>query len=376
MYPDQTPKNNLMKILIVDTYYPEFLLKIYQDHPEYRHKSYKEQKIWLENFLFGTANFYSKNLRPQGIEAQEIIADNSYLQKQWAKEHHSNTLSLPKIPLLSQIINKYELFRILKKQIQEEKPDVLYFQNLAFCDPLTLHQLKKQVKLLVGQIACPLPPAPFVKAFDLILTSFPHFVEKIQKLGPKSEYFKIGFEASVIDEVSHITTKEYDVVFIGGFAGVHTFGTKTIEKLAQHTPIDIWGYGIESLASDSPIRKKYHGQAWGRQMYEIIKKAKICVNRHSTASEGYANNMRLYETTGLGTLLLTDQKKNISELFVPDQEIAVYANAEELVEKTKYFLEHADERERLAKAGQVKTLRDHTYAKRMEELKKILAKYI
>lgn len=368
-------KKHDMKILIVDTYYPEFLKNIYQNEPGYRTKPYAEQKTWLEHFLFGTSNFYSKNLEKIGIDAEEMIADNAYLQEQWGKEHTVKTLPIPPLPIIEKVLQRYQLIRILKKQIAHEKPDVLYFQNLAFCDPFTLRQLKKMTKLLVGQIACPLPPAAFLKPFDLILTSFPHFVEKIRAIGPKSEYFKIGFEKTVLEEMQNIRTKEYDVVFIGGFSGVHQEGTKILETVAKSIKIDVWGYGIDSLKETSPLRSSYHGQAWGRQMYEIIKKAKICINRHSSASEEYANNMRLYETTGLGTLLITDFKKNIGELF-SEKEVVTYKNADELLEKTRYFLEHENEREEIAKAGKARTLRDHTYEIRMKELQKILEKHL
>ena len=54
------------------------------------------------------------------------------------------------------------------------------------------------IKLLVGHIACPLPPKSFLKPFDLILTSFPHFVEILNNQGIKSEYFKIGFDKRIL----------------------------------------------------------------------------------------------------------------------------------------------------------------------------------
>jgi spore maturation protein CgeB len=78
--------------------------------------------------------------------------------------------------------------------------------------------------------------------------------------------------------------------------------------------------------------------------------------------------MRLYETTGVGTLLLTDWKQNLHEMFEPDTEVVAYRTSEECVQKIRYFLEHEDERARIAKAGQARTLRDHTYRSRMAEL--------
>ncbi len=78
--------------------------------------------------------------------------------------------------------------------------------------------------------------------------------------------------------------------------------------------------------------------------------------------------MRLYETTGVGSLLLTDWKQNLGDLFAPGSEVAVFRNAEQTVEQIRYYLDHEDERAQMARAGQQRTLRAHTYRQRMGEL--------
>jgi spore maturation protein CgeB len=82
--------------------------------------------------------------------------------------------------------------------------------------------------------------------------------------------------------------------------------------------------------------------------------------------------MRLYEATGVGTLLLTDEAKNLGELFEPGREVVTYADADDLAEKVRHYLAHEDERSAVARAGQERTLREHTYAERMRELVAIL----
>ena len=104
--------------------------------------------------------------------------------------------------------------------------------------------------------------------------------------------------------------------------------------------------------------------------------SKITINRHIDVAENYANNMRLYEATGCGALLVTDYKDNLSELFVPDQEVVTYRSVEEAVDKIKYYLSHEDERSKIAKAGKERTLSEHTYYNRMCQLKEIISKYL
>ena len=111
-------------------------------------------------------------------------------------------------------------------------------------------------------------------------------------------------------------------------------------------------------------------------MYKILNQAKICVNRHIDIADGYANNMRLYEATGMGALLVTDNKMNITELFAPGKEIIVYDNSADLVSKIEYYLRHPREREKIAAAGQRRTLKDHNYEVRMREMTAIVKKYL
>jgi spore maturation protein CgeB len=42
----------------------------------------------------------------------------------------------------------------------------------------------------------------------------------------------------------------------------------------------------------------------------------------------------------------------------------------------RYYLDHPDEAEAIARAGQARTLREHTYQSRMVELNSILSKYL
>ena len=107
-------------------------------------------------------------------------------------------------------------------------------------------------------------------------------------------------------------------------------------------------------------------------MFRVLRESKVALNRHIDAAEGFANNMRLYETTGLGTLLVTDAKENLSNLFEPGREVVTYANEDDLVEQVRYYLDNEPERRAIAHKGQQRTLHEHSYLRRMEELVAIL----
>jgi spore maturation protein CgeB len=103
-------------------------------------------------------------------------------------------------------------------------------------------------------------------------------------------------------------------------------------------------------------------------MYTILRNSRITLNYHIGVAERHANNLRLFEATGVGTLLLTDYKEDLHEMFEPGKEVAVYRTPAECVDIARYYLEHEQEREVIARAGQQRTLRDHTYRLRMHEL--------
>ncbi len=108
-------------------------------------------------------------------------------------------------------------------------------------------------------------------------------------------------------------------------------------------------------------------------MYQALHNAKISLNLHIDAAGNNANNMRLYESTGVGAMLLTDHKDNLHTLFEPGQEVVAYRSQEECSELIGYYLSHEAERQAIAAAGQARTLKEHTYAHRMQELVDILS---
>ena len=111
------------------------------------------------------------------------------------------------------------------------------------------------------------------------------------------------------------------------------------------------------------LKSVHRGNAWGLDMYKIIASSLITLNRHSNISEKYANNMRLFEATGVGTLLLTDYKSNLEEYFKIDEEVLTYNNPGDAIEKIAWALRNPEQAKRISIEGQKRTLKFHTYEK-------------
>jgi spore maturation protein CgeB len=367
----------MTRFLIVNADYRAFLNQLYSDNGLQK-ASYQDQMQARVASLFGVSDFYPRNLAELGHTALEVFVNNRSLQEAWAREHGVKTSSpRPRVVLRRGVVpwlvrDRSEwMGAILSAQIEEFRPDVVLTHSLTDLPSKFWKTMRRHYRLLVGQIASPLADDIDLGPFDLMLSSLPNFVERFRTAGLRAEPFQLAFDPIVLERLKDSASDPeppIDVSFVGSLSRHHPGRHAWLEQLCREVPLHAWGPGIEKLAADSPIRKRYRGVAWGLDMYRVLARSRISLNYHIELSGEYANNMRLYETTGVGTLLMTDWKRNLHELFEPDVEVVAYRTSEECAEKIRYLLEHEEERARIAKAGQTRTLRDHTYRSRMAEL--------
>ena len=373
-----------MRFLVLDTAYPAFLSWLYAQHPGLDEKPFDEQLRVYTDACYGQAGFCTSNLRVLGQEAYHIPVNSELSQRQWAREHGLKMspgwrwefrLRRGIVPWASRNQLNRWFYEILAEQIRHYKPDVIV--NLAMDGINTgfLQETKRYTRLLVGQIAAPLPQGETWSTYDLVISSLPNFVEYFRSLGIHSEFNCLAFEPSVL---RHLQTQEkkFLVSFVGSFTGAHSKRDQLLTYLCSNLPINVWGTGIERLPQDSPIRGRYLGTAWGTDMFKILAASKIVVNHHIDIAQSYANNMRLFEATGTGALLITDSKDNLPAMFEPAKEVIAYRNPEECGELIRYYLEHNGERETIAASGQRRTLESHTYLHRMQDLVRIVHKFL
>lgn len=339
------------------------------------------------NQCFGTADFYSHNLHLLGHEAVDVVANCEPLQHQWAEEngiyfdepdwHWSLGMRAKFIPWPKHIQSKDWLYDVLTAQVKHYRPDILYIQDMNGTPPRFLHEIRPLVKLIVGQIGCPISSKTDLKQYDLVLSTLPYYVEQFRNRGVKSELLRLGFERTMLDRLSK-KSNTYPVVHIGGYDSLHRERNKLLEALIMHgIPLGCWGYGIGRLSSSSPIQRCYRGEAWGLEMYNIRHNSLIVVTKHvSSVAKGHAAMMTLFEATGVGSLLVIDHGKDLHVLFETGKELVAYRTPNECAELIQYYLEHDKERETIAQAGQQRTLKEHTFYNRMQELLKIIGKYL
>ncbi len=387
-----------MRFLILNTDYPEFLSRLYSSHPGLENQSYEEQMKVRNESLFGVADFYSSNLRKLGHEAYDIHANNEFMQKMWAREHGVNfdeppflkqyilryvngiaaKISLRQInSLLWPLVRSLDLwfYNILEAQIKYYKPDIVINQAMSEIGSNFLKEIKPYTRIVVGQIASPLPQNEDFSCYRVIISSLPNIVAYFRRIGIPSELNRFAFEPGILDVLGKRECKTL-LSFVGSLSCHHETRINLLEHLCKCFDMEIWGQGFDGLAEQSLIRDRYRGKAWGIEMYRVLYNSKITLNHHIDIAESYANNMRLYEATGTGVLLITDWKENLHEIFEPGKEVVAYRSPEECVRLVKYYLEHNSEREAISRAGQERTLKEHNYYRRMQELEDIVCKYL
>lgn len=106
---------------------------------------------------------------------------------------------------------------------------------------------------------------------------------------------------------------------------------------------------------------------------------KIVINMHRSPDDNTVNsnsaliaaaspNPRTFEISGCATLQLTDVRSDLPRFYTPGVEIETYHSPEEMLQKISYYLKHEEERREIALRGLARTLREHTYAHRLNQM--------
>lgn len=364
-----------MRVLVADYYYPPFLRDFYRGRKDLSHAPYSVQRTALAGAYFGETTFQVEALRSLGHEADDVVVNASPLRRAWAEE---NDLQLRResriavrlrrgvVPWLYRRVATDWMWTSLIAQVRSFRPDAVYVQCVDLMPPEVVRELHSETGLVVGQVAAPLPSWS-VEGFDLMISSLPNYVVRFQQAGLDAEWVPLAFEPAMVDRVGP-TARDIDVSFVGSLSPHHGDRIALLEAVARRTGVEIYSADARKVPRGSPLTSMVRDAAWGVDMYRILARSAITINRHIDIAEQYANNLRLYEATGMGALLVTDAKDNLADLFEPNREVVIYRDSNECAEIVDYYHHHPMERQAIAAAGQRRTLSTHTWHVRMSQI--------
>lgn len=384
------------KLLIISSLYKGNLDVFYKSHPEVKDFDYQNHNSLLINNTTEFSGVYTRAFKKAGILIDCIVANDPILQNKWEifskKSHPSERLF---------------------DQINRLKPDVLWFENITYADGGLIEKVRDQirsVRLIIAYHCSPynINVLNLLHKTDFVLTCTPGIKDEFQKQGLKTFLIYHGFDTNILQKLKPDQKKSKDLIFSGSLmagAGFHGnrisfietmltegvdinlyvnldsqlkirakqsiyhfsrfIGEKNSAILRKYFPIFEFGKEPVCYYSDKLIKNK-RPPVYGMDMYDLFNKSKVVLNFHVGAAGNWAGNMRLFEATGIGSCLLTDNKTNLNNLFNVGTEVIAYENVDDCIEKAKWLLENETEREKIALAGKKRTLSEHTVEKRCE----------
>jgi spore maturation protein CgeB len=200
------------------------------------------------------------------------------------------------------------------------------------------------------------------------------FLEEIERAGSYAHYLPLAASTAhhrVVD-LTDEERREYgsQISFVGaGYRNRREFFLGLVDL-----DLKIWG---NEWDLKSPLKRciQREGARVGiEEMVKIFNASSINLNLHSSSvhngpePDGDFVNPRTFEIPACGGFQLVDERKLLPELFKVGEEVICFSEVDDLRKKIRYYLDHPDEREDIARAAMERVLREHTYEERMKEM--------
>ena len=368
-----------MRLLKIGVYYKTYLEQFYARRTGLAAEPYAAQHSALIDDCFGSSDFWTRELSRIGYETRDLIINAEPLQRAWASERG--------------LVFDDEgwLFQITEAQVRDFRPDVLIVADYSTVTAAFLRRLRDvcpSIRLVLGWCGAPYSDGSVFREWDVALSCVPELVAHFRESGLRGRHVNHAFEPRVLEKLgAREEATAVDFVFIGSLVKSERFHIereKLLALLVAKTGLQVWsevgpppsrlrraarllrGGASESSQSsvDARIARRARPPLFGLEMFRQLRAGRVALNTHIDISTHSASNMRLFEATGVGACLLTDEKENLRDIFEPDAEVVAYRDAEECVEKVRYLLANESTRRDIAAAGQRRTLREHTFESR------------
>ena len=213
---------------------------------------------------------------------------------------------------------------ILLAQIEAHRTEIFYNLDPVRYGNKFVKRLPGSVRVHICWRAAPSNGLDF-SAYHLRVCNFPSILRSWEAAGLRSAYFSPAYDPEM-DQYAKSTDRPIDVAFVGAYTRHHQRRAKILEEVACLSPGLKIVYCLDrsrlaKLASTPlgyfpPFRDVryprsisaiWHPPVFGRELYTLFSRSKIVVNAAIDMAGNDRGNMRCFEATGCGALLLSDQ---------------------------------------------------------------------
>jgi len=211
----------------------------------------------------------------------------------------------------------------------------------------------------------------YAQAMDLVITANPITTFKVRQIGVNSIIYWGYFNTSKYRKIEN-SPKDIDISFVG------TLG-KIIGRVDYIKYLLANGIHVETFGMDSPNR-----QITFEKKMDIINKSKINLDfsgasydskltkKHQINKRKKQIKGKCFEAAICGSFALCEYAPGLEYFFEVGKEIDVFHDKEELLEKVKYYLEHEEERENIARRGYERAVKDYAVEQAVPKLISII----
>jgi spore maturation protein CgeB len=317
-------------------------------------------------------------------------------------KHMGHTLLYFDFMSLMQEHGKEWMNRKLLEVVKAEKPDLMF--TFLFMDELdqdTLRFISNNTDTITlnwfadDHWRFDHYSSQWAPCFNWVVTTAQSALPKYEKIG-YANVIKSQWACNHFLYQNLNLSPKYDITFVGQPHGDRTLIIETLRQ--EGLKVNVWGKGWET------------GRISQQEMIQVFNTSRINLNLTNSIDLNFLNpttatpprNLlqravsrlkrsipinsslptppeikqpfipqikgRNFEIPGCGGFLLTSYADNLEDYYSSGQEVVCFDSVSDLISKAKYFLAHEDERCRIAKAGLQRTLNEHTYIHRFDQI--------
>lgn len=212
-------------------------------------------------------------------------------------------------------------------------------------------------------------PGDFAKAlaaYDIAFTTKSQNVDRYRALGQSNAHFiPSAFEPSVHRPIAAAESR-LDETFAVSFIGTYDDSRLAWLQSAGWERMHVWGDGWRRFPNYESLKGRIHPQAIYFHEFADVCSRSLCSLGLLREEAEDRHTQRTFEIPACGTLQLAPRNDEIRTFFDENREIVLFDTPEELRDKIDFYLRNDSERERIARAGYERCLRDgHSYASRV-----------